>query len=57
VLAVVFIAQAFVIFGSIALFSGSVGAYFRRRRSASVHLNRLAGCAVIGLGIRMALPE
>ncbi|EJN07048.1 LysE family translocator [Herbaspirillum sp. YR522] len=57
VLAMVFIAQAFVIFSSIALFSGSVGAYFRRRASASVHLNRLAGCAFIGLGIRMALPE
>lgn len=56
-LAMVFIAQAFVIFSSIALFSGSVGAYFRRRASASVHLNRLAGCAFIGLGIRMALPE
>ena len=57
VLALVFIAQAFVIFSAIALFSGAVGAVFRRRASASVHLNRLAGCAFIGLGIRMALPE
>lgn len=57
VLALVFIAQAFVIFSAIALFSGAVGAVFRRRASASIHLNRLAGCAFIGLGIRMALPE
>ncbi|NQE47810.1 lysine transporter LysE [Herbaspirillum rubrisubalbicans] len=57
VLALLFIVQAFVIFSAIALFSGSVGAYFRRRATASVHLNRLAGCAFIGLGIRMALPE
>lgn len=57
VLALVFIAQAFVVFSAIALFSGAVGAVFRRRASASVHLNRLAGCAFIGLGIRMALPE
>lgn len=57
VLAMVFILQAFAIFSAIALFSGAVGAYFRRRASASVHLNRLAGCAFIGLGIRMALPE
>ena len=57
VLALVFIAQAFLIFRAIALFSGTVGAWFRRRANASVHLNRLAGCAFIGLGIRMALPE
>ena len=57
VLALVFIVQAFAIFSAIALFSGAVGAYFRRRATASVHLNRLAGCAFIGLGIRMALPE
>lgn len=57
VLALVFIAQAFLIFSAIALFSGTVGTWFRRRANASVHLNRLAGCAFIGLGIRMALPE
>lgn len=56
-LAGVFILQALAIFSAIALFSGAVGAYFRRRASASVHLNRLVGCAFIGLGIRMALPE
>ncbi|WP_432241096.1 LysE family translocator [Herbaspirillum robiniae] len=57
ILALVFILQAFAIFSAIALFSGAVGAYFRRRASASVHLNRLAGCAFIGLGVRMVLPE
>ncbi|WP_426469764.1 LysE family translocator, partial [Salmonella enterica] len=43
ILALVFIVQAFVIFSAIALFSGAVGAVFRRRASASVYLNRLAG--------------
>jgi len=57
VLALVFIVQAFVIFSAIALFSGAVGGWLRRRRTTSVHLNRLAGCAFIGLGVRMALPE
>ncbi|MFL9927528.1 LysE family translocator [Herbaspirillum lusitanum] len=56
-LAAIFIVQALAIFSAIAFFSGIVGAYFRRRASASVQLNRLAGCAFIGLGIRIALPD
>jgi len=44
------------IFGSIAFFSGIVGACLQRNASASIYLNRLAGCAFIGRGIRIALP-
>lgn len=56
-LAVVFILQALAIFSAIAFFSGIVGAYFKRQARAALYLNRLAGCAFVGLGIRIALPE
>ena len=56
-LAIVFILQALLIFSAIAFFSGIVGAYFQRRTHAASWLNRLAGCAFVGLGIRIALPE
>jgi len=56
-LAVVFIFQALAIFSAIAFFSGIVGAYFKRQARAALYLNRLAGCAFVGLGIRIALPE
>ncbi|MDP3844016.1 MAG: hypothetical protein Q8Q81_15850 [Oxalobacteraceae bacterium] len=51
-----FILVTLCIFGSIAFFSGNVGACLQRNASASINLNRLAGCAFIGLGIRIALP-
>ena len=56
-LAVIFILQALAIFSAIAFFSGLVGAYFQRQAGAALYLNRLAGCAFVGLGIRIALPE
>ena len=56
-LAAVFIAQALAIFSLVALFSGMVGAFFQRKKSAATTMNRLAGCAFIGLGIRIALPQ
>lgn len=56
-LAVVFILQALAIFSAIAFFSGIVGAYFKRQARAALYLNRLAGCAFVGLGIHIALPE
>jgi len=56
-LAVVFILQALAIFSAIAFFSGIVGAYFKRQAHTALYLNRLAGCAFVGLGIRIALPE
>lgn len=55
-LAGLFILVTLCIFGSIAFFSGIVGAYLQRNAAASLYLNRLAGCAFIGLGIRIALP-
>jgi threonine/homoserine/homoserine lactone efflux protein len=56
-LAAVFILQALAIFSVVALFSGMVGAFFQRKKSAATIMNRLAGSAFIGLGIRIALPQ
>jgi threonine/homoserine/homoserine lactone efflux protein len=56
-LALLFIVQAWIIFSIIALFSGMIGSYLQRHLNSSTYLNRLAGCAFIGLGIRMVLPE
>lgn len=56
-LAAVFILQALAIFSVVALFSGMVGAFFQRKKSAASIMNRVAGTAFIGLGIRIALPQ
>jgi len=56
-LAAVFILQALLVFSLVALFSGMVGAFFQRKKSAATIMNRLAGTAFIGLGIRIALPQ
>lgn len=55
-LAALFILVTLCIFGSIAVCSGVVGEYLQRNAYASLYLNRLAGCAFIGLGVRIALP-
>ncbi|HWX02216.1 LysE family translocator [Collimonas sp.] len=56
-LAAVFILQALLIFSAVALFSGMVGAFFQRKKAAASVMNRVAGTAFIGLGIRIALPQ
>jgi len=56
-LAAIFILQALAIFSVVALFSGMVGAFFQRKKSAAATMNRLAGSAFIALGIRIALPQ
>jgi threonine/homoserine/homoserine lactone efflux protein len=56
-LAAVFILQALAIFSVVALFSGMVGAFFLRKKAAASIMNRVAGTAFIGLGIRIALPQ
>ncbi|MEM4988864.1 LysE family translocator [Collimonas sp. H4R21] len=56
-LAAIFILQALAIFSVVALFSGMVGAFFQRKKSAATTMNRLAGSAFIALGIRIALPQ
>ncbi|NKI68315.1 LysE family transporter [Collimonas pratensis] len=56
-LAAIFILQALAIFSVVALFSGMVGAFFQRKKAAASIMNRVAGTAFIGLGIRIALPQ
>ncbi len=56
-LVAVYILQALAIFSVVALFSGMVGAFFQRKKSAATTMNRFAGCAFIGLDIRIPLPQ
>lgn len=45
------------IFSAIALFSGALGRWLRGRASVSRALGWLTGSVLIGLGLRLALPE
>jgi threonine/homoserine/homoserine lactone efflux protein len=57
VLGFVFMAVTMIVFGAVALFSGWVGERLRARPAIGTRLNLVAGCAFIGLGVRVALPE
>jgi threonine/homoserine/homoserine lactone efflux protein len=46
-----------VIFGAVAIFSGWIGAWMRRKPAIGERLNIFAGLTFIGLGIRVALPK
>jgi threonine/homoserine/homoserine lactone efflux protein len=56
-LGAIFMAQTVVIFGAVAIFSGWIGDWVRRRPRMGERLNIFAGIAFIGLGIRVALPD
>lgn len=56
-LGAIFMLQTVVIFGAIALFSGWIGAWLRRKPAIGERLNVFAGLAFIGIGIRVALPD
>lgn len=56
-LGVIFMIQTVIIFGAVALFSGWLGAWIRRKPAIGERLNILAGIAFIALGIRVALPD
>ena len=56
-LGVIFMAQTVVIFGAVALFSGWLGAWIRRKPAIGERLNIFAGITFIALGIRVALPD
>jgi threonine/homoserine/homoserine lactone efflux protein len=56
-LGAIFMAQTVLIFGAIALFSGWIGAWIRRRPAIGTRLNVFAGLTFIALGIRVALPD
>lgn len=56
-LGAIFMAQTVVIFGAVALFSGYIGAWIRRKPAIGERLNVFAGLTFIALGIRVALPR
>ncbi|HEX3098996.1 MAG TPA: LysE family translocator [Usitatibacter sp.] len=56
-LGALFMAQTVVIFGAVALFSGYLGAWIRRKPAIGERLNVFAGVTFIALGIRVALPR
>ncbi len=56
-LGAVFMALTVVIFGAIAVFSGWIGAWVRRKPAIGQRLNVFAGITFIALGIRVALPD
>jgi threonine/homoserine/homoserine lactone efflux protein len=56
-LGAIFMVQTVVIFGAVALFSGWLGAWIRRKPAVGQRLNVFAGLTFIALGIRVALPD
>jgi len=56
-LGAIFMVQTAVIFGAVAIFSGWIGAWMRRRPAIGERLNIFAGLTFIALGIRVALPR
>ena len=56
-LGLTFALLTWVIFSVIALFSGTFGAWLRSRPRIGTYLGWLTGSVLIGLGLRLALPE
>ena len=56
-LGLTFALLTWVIFSVIALFSGTFGAWLRTRPRIGVYLGWVTGSVLIGLGLRIALPE
>lgn len=56
-LGAIFMVQTLVIFGAVALFSGWIGSWIRRKPAIGERLNIFAGVTFIALGIRVALPD
>jgi threonine/homoserine/homoserine lactone efflux protein len=56
-LGVIFMVVTIVIFGAVAIFSGWIGDWVRRKPAIGARLNVFAGLTFIALGIRVALPD
>jgi threonine/homoserine/homoserine lactone efflux protein len=56
-LGAIFMVQTVVIFGAVALFSGFIGEWLKRKPAIGDRLNLFAGLTFIALGIRVALPD
>jgi threonine/homoserine/homoserine lactone efflux protein len=53
----VFMLVTIVVFGAVAIFSGWIGEWVRRKPAIGERLNVFAGLTFIALGIRVALPD
>ena len=56
-LGVLFMGVTIVVFGAVAIFSGWIGAWVRKKPVIGERLNVFAGITFIALGIRVALPD
>ena len=56
-LGLIFMVQTVVIFGAVAVFSGLIGDWIRRKPAIGQRLNVFAGFTFIALGVRVALPD
>ena len=56
-LGVIFMLVTVVVFGAVAIFSGWIGAWVRRKPAIGARLNVFAGITFIALGVRVALPD
>jgi threonine/homoserine/homoserine lactone efflux protein len=56
-LGVVFMLVTIVVFGAVAIFAGTIGAWMRRKPAIGERLNLFAGLTFIALGIRVAMPD
>jgi threonine/homoserine/homoserine lactone efflux protein len=56
-LGVIFMLVTIVVFGAVAIFSGWIGDWVRRKPAIGQRLNVFAGLTFIALGIRVALPD
>jgi threonine/homoserine/homoserine lactone efflux protein len=56
-LGVLFMVVTIVVFGAVAIFSGWIGAWVRKKPVIGERLNVFAGLTFIALGIRVALPD
>lgn len=56
-LGAIFMVQTAAVFGAVAIFSGLIGAWVRRKPVIGERLNVFAGITFIALGIRVALPD
>lgn len=56
-LGALFMVQSLVVFSLVALFSGGIGGWVRRKPAIATRLNLFAGLTFIALGIRVALPD
>lgn len=57
VLGTTFVALTMLCFGLVALLSGEIGNWLNRSAGAGNRVGQLAGCILIGLGLRLAWPE